>query len=87
VGLVFCVSQKTLAYGLVVSSILFEDFPEIALTTVPLLMYHPFQILFGGYIIPKFERFIIAHNARDDGGYNRLTDIELTQNLEHKSPS
>jgi sodium/bile acid cotransporter 7 len=39
--------QKTLAFGIPILSLVFEDTPALALMLLPLLAYHPLQILIG----------------------------------------
>ena len=58
----FCGGQKTLAMGLPMAVLLFEEVPEIeiSLVLIPLLIYHPAQLVLGGIVAPKFRNAVCA---------------------------
>jgi sodium/bile acid cotransporter 7 len=57
----FCASQKTLAAGVPMATSIFtavnssENAPELGLVLLPLMCYHPLQILIGGFIIARIK--------------------------------
>ena len=57
----FCASQKTLAAGVPMATSIFTAFnnsvnaPELGLVLLPLMCYHPLQILIGGFLISRFK--------------------------------
>ncbi|MGB0373036.1 MAG: bile acid:sodium symporter family protein [Opitutales bacterium] len=54
---VFCGAQKTLAAGVpMAGSIFTTGSPELGLVLLPIMFYHPTQILLGSYLISYFER-------------------------------
>ncbi|CAF1200028.1 unnamed protein product [Adineta ricciae] len=55
IAIVFCGSQKSLTTGM---PILQTIFPENTSITIPLLIYHPMQIILGNYLTPVFQRWL-----------------------------
>lgn len=56
----YCGSQKTIAMGLPLSIMIFsgEDLGiELSLLVLPLLIYHPSQLILGGWLLPRLQRF------------------------------
>ena len=56
----YCGSQKTIAMGLPLSVMIFsgeEHGIELSLLVLPLLVYHPAQLILGGWLVPRFQRF------------------------------
>lgn len=53
----YCGGQKSLAMGLPLSAIIFagSETVELSLLLIPLLCYHPLQLIFGGWLIPRFR--------------------------------
>jgi sodium/bile acid cotransporter 7 len=56
----FSGSQKTLAMGLPLSALIFPPDMELSLILLPLLIYHPAQLVFGGWMIPRFSASQLA---------------------------
>jgi len=56
IAALFSGSQKTLAMGLPLSALIFPPETELSLILLPLLMYHPAQLILGGWMIPGFQR-------------------------------
>lgn len=58
----FCASQKTLAAGVPMATSILSSTgnlpgaPELGLILLPLMCYHPLQILIGGFIVARFEK-------------------------------
>lgn len=59
----FCGSQKTLAMGLPLSALIFPPDVELSLLLLPLLIYHPAQLILGGWMIPRFQRAAASNGA------------------------
>lgn len=56
IAAVFCGTQKTLAMGLPLAGVLFVDAPYTpGLLLLPLIVYHPLQLLAGGLFIAGFR--------------------------------
>ena len=51
-----CATQKTAAMGVPMLSVMFSADPNLALLTLPLLTYHPMQILCGSLLAPRLLR-------------------------------
>ena len=58
----FCASQKTLAAGVPMATSIFTSInnsastPELGLVLLPLMCYHPLQILIGGFVVSRSEK-------------------------------
>lgn len=53
----FCASQKTLAAGIPLAGSLFvTGRPEIGLVILPLMAYHPLQLILHGYFVGRWEK-------------------------------
>ena len=60
VCIIFCGVHKSLTLGMPMLKILFEDSPHLAALSLPLLIYHPTQILLGGLLAPYLKSLIIC---------------------------
>ncbi len=52
----FCISQKTLALGAPLIAIAFAEHPGIGLIIVPIVIYHPIQLLFDAALAGRLGR-------------------------------
>lgn len=55
VVILICGSEKTLALALPMIAVLFAGDPRLALLTLPILCYHPIQLLIDGVIAPMLK--------------------------------
>ena len=51
--LLFCGTQKTVAMGIPLMSTIFEDNDNLGIYVVPLLIYHPLQLIVGSLMTSK----------------------------------
>lgn len=64
ISLLFCAPQKTMAMGVPLLGVYFAGRPDVlAFAILPLLFYHPFQILVGGVI-----RGVLSHSSAASAG-------------------
>jgi sodium/bile acid cotransporter 7 len=49
----FCGSKKTLASGVPMARLIFGAHPELAIILLPIMIYHPLQLLVGGWLAGK----------------------------------
>jgi len=81
VPVVFCASQKTLALGIMFIGILFENDPNVGLISLPLVIWHPTQILIGGCMAPKFAAWVDREGFTGDSiKFIPLETINLQEN-------
>jgi len=45
--------------GIPIIKIIFADSPSLSLITIPLLVYHPTQILLGGLLVPSVRNWML----------------------------
>jgi solute carrier family 10 (sodium/bile acid cotransporter), member 7 len=52
----FCGSKKTLASGVPMARLIFGSQPGLALVLLPIMIYHPLQLVVGGWLAGKLAR-------------------------------
>ncbi|MEM7727683.1 MAG: bile acid:sodium symporter family protein [Pseudomonadota bacterium] len=63
--ILFCGAQKTLAAGVPMANTIFiAERPELGLVLLPIMFYHPSQILLGSYLMSFFEKKVKAEQKR-----------------------
>ena len=62
-GLFGC-SGKTIALGVPLINSIYENDPQRALYTLPLLIWHPLQLLIGSYLSSRLAKYIKEEEAR-----------------------
>jgi len=56
----FCGTHKSLTLGMPMLKIIFENHPQFSLISLPLLMYHPTQIMLGGLMVPAARNWVVS---------------------------
>lgn len=58
VSALFCASQKTLAAGVPMAQSIFaqQNNLELGIILLPILIYHPLQIVLGGYLVNRYKK-------------------------------
>lgn len=64
VCIVFCAVHKSLTLGIPMLKIVFAGHPSLSLISLPLLVYHPTQILFGGMLVPGIRSWMETAESR-----------------------
>uniref|UniRef100_A0A7S3YZI6 Sodium/bile acid cotransporter n=1 Tax=Lotharella globosa TaxID=91324 RepID=A0A7S3YZI6_9EUKA len=65
VAAMFCAVHKSLTLGMPITGIVFEGDPKLAVITIPLLVYHPMQILLGSLLVPTLKKWVAAGQDED----------------------
>lgn len=60
VAIMFCATHKSLTLGIPMLKIVFQGYKYLSLISIPLLIYHPTQILLGGILVPFVQRWMIS---------------------------
>ena len=55
IAALLCSTQKTIALGVPLLSILYEHHPQLAWLTLPLVCYHPLQLVVSGVLAARFR--------------------------------
>ncbi|XP_043086245.1 sodium/bile acid cotransporter 7 [Puntigrus tetrazona] len=58
VAIMFCATHKSLTLGIPMLKIVFEGYEHLSLISVPLLIYHPAQILLGSILVPSIKAWM-----------------------------
>lgn len=76
----FIAVQKTIALGVPLITSIYGSNPNLATYTLPILVWHPMQLVVGSLVVPKMIRFLerendrLGHKNSDDEG-----DVEAPQ--------
>ncbi|XP_017652221.1 sodium/bile acid cotransporter 7 isoform X3 [Nannospalax galili] len=60
VAIVFCSTHKSLTLGIPMLKIVFAGHEHLSLISVPLLIYHPAQILLGSVLVPTIKSWMVS---------------------------
>ncbi|XP_020567155.1 sodium/bile acid cotransporter 7 isoform X2 [Oryzias latipes] len=60
VAIMFCSTHKSLTLGIPMLKIVFEGYEHLSLISVPLLIYHPAQILLGSVLVPTIRNWMTS---------------------------
>ncbi|BES94512.1 solute carrier family 10 (sodium bile acid cotransporter family), member 7 [Nesidiocoris tenuis] len=64
VAITFCSTHKSLTLGIPILRILYSGYSHFSQITLPLLVYHPTQILLGSLLVAPFKKWLYHHTAR-----------------------
>uniref|UniRef100_A0AAZ3R0K1 Sodium/bile acid cotransporter n=1 Tax=Oncorhynchus tshawytscha TaxID=74940 RepID=A0AAZ3R0K1_ONCTS len=65
VAIMFCATHKSLTLGIPMLKIVFEGYEHLSLISVPLLIYHPAQILLGSILVPTIKSWMNSRQKVD----------------------
>ena len=76
-GLFGC-THKTVAMGVPLINAIYEDNPAVGLYTLPLLIWHPMQLVIGSFLAPRLMKFVESESERlgigeEEGGQEFAT--------------
>ncbi|XP_023385990.1 sodium/bile acid cotransporter 7 isoform X1 [Pteropus vampyrus] len=60
VAIIFCSTHKSLTLGIPMLKIVFAGHEHLSLISVPLLVYHPVQILLGSVLVPTIKSWMVS---------------------------
>uniref|UniRef100_A0AC11DTQ4 Uncharacterized protein n=1 Tax=Ovis aries TaxID=9940 RepID=A0AC11DTQ4_SHEEP len=60
VAVMFCSTHKSLTLGIPMLKIVFAGHEYLSLISVPLLIYHPVQILLGSVLVPTIKSWMVS---------------------------
>jgi solute carrier family 10 (sodium/bile acid cotransporter), member 7 len=56
IAALFCGSKKSLASGVPMARVIFGSAPNLAVLLLPIMIYHPLQLVVGGWLAARFSR-------------------------------
>jgi solute carrier family 10 (sodium/bile acid cotransporter), member 7 len=71
---VYTCHQKTIALGVPLITSMYSGHPNLSLYTLPILIWHPMQLVVGSLIAPKLTEYIKVERQRIDGEKNPKDD-------------
>lgn len=57
-------TEKTVSMGIPVINAIYENSPALGLYTLPLLIWHPMQLVLGSFLVPFLRDFVARENIR-----------------------
>ncbi|XP_063720322.1 sodium/bile acid cotransporter 7-like [Symsagittifera roscoffensis] len=75
VAIIFCSTHKSLTLGIPMLKIIFSQDPNLPLYSIPLLVYHPTQILLGGTLVPAVHRWMKKEQKKIDNAVDSANEI------------
>ena len=78
--------HKTIALGLPLIKAIYGENPKIGLYILPLLMWHPMQLIFGSALAPKLAVWSKAQDAKEAAAAeeNQLENKPELKDIENK---
>uniref|UniRef100_A0A8D2PYJ1 Solute carrier family 10 member 7 n=1 Tax=Zosterops lateralis melanops TaxID=1220523 RepID=A0A8D2PYJ1_ZOSLA len=70
VAIVFCSTHKSLTLGIPMLKIVFAGYEHLSLISVPLLIYHPAQILLGSLLVPTIKSWMVSRQKVRIAGFD-----------------
>ncbi|CAG9862787.1 unnamed protein product [Phyllotreta striolata] len=64
IAIVFCSTHKSLTLGIPILRIMFHGYSHLSQISLPLLVYHPMQIILGGLVAPQIKDWMHAQSAK-----------------------
>ncbi|XP_070553235.1 sodium/bile acid cotransporter 7-like [Ptychodera flava] len=68
VCIMFCATHKSLTLGIPMLKIIYHGFDHLSHISIPLLVYHPTQILLGGVLVPFVRQWMISAQQKPSVG-------------------
>ena len=62
IAAMFCGSKKTLASGVPMAKLIFGAHPALGLILLPIMIYHPLQLVICGFLAQRWSRDVAADN-------------------------
>ncbi|CAL8241283.1 unnamed protein product [Merluccius merluccius] len=62
VAIMFCSTHKSLTLGIPMLKIVFSGYQQLSVISVPLLIYHPAQILLGSLLVPSIKTWMTGRH-------------------------
>ncbi|XP_050504397.1 sodium/bile acid cotransporter 7-B-like isoform X1 [Diabrotica virgifera virgifera] len=64
IAIIFCSTHKSLTLGIPILRIMFHGYSHLSQISLPLLVYHPTQIILGGLVVPQLKDWMHSQRAK-----------------------
>jgi sodium/bile acid cotransporter 7 len=64
VAIIFCSTHKSLTLGIPILRIMFHGYSHLSQISLPLLVYHPTQIILGGLMVSQLKDWVHAYRGK-----------------------
>jgi len=69
-------THKSVAMGVPLINAIYESNKNVGLYTLPLLVWHPMQLVIGSFLAPKLAAFVDREEERINGQKEKIVDDE-----------
>jgi sodium/bile acid cotransporter 7 len=88
VSICYCGSTKTLSLGIPLIGLIYGKDPNVALYSLPLLIYHATQLFIGGWAVGRLRAWVMLGKATEcELDQIELSSAEIENRVEGNSPS
>ncbi|XP_030419502.1 sodium/bile acid cotransporter 7 isoform X2 [Gopherus evgoodei] len=84
VAIIFCSTHKSLTLGIPMLKIVFAGYEHLSLISVPLLIYHPAQILLGSVLVPTIKSWMVSRQKALKLTRQPKAPVKLLSLCEHR---
>jgi sodium/bile acid cotransporter 7 len=80
-GLFGC-THKTVAMGVPLINAIYENNPNVGLYTLPLLIWHPMQLVIGTFLSPRLNKFVQSEKQRlgiRDDDHEEIAEVNVQE--------
>ncbi|KAL7574487.1 hypothetical protein ACA910_015849 [Epithemia clementina (nom. ined.)] len=81
-GLFGC-THKTIALGIPLVNALYEGNPNVGLYTLPLLIWHPMQLIIGSLLVKRLKKFVDEDKIRLGRGDEPSSTVSTEKGMRH----
>lgn len=78
----FCCSHKTVAMGIPLINAMYDGNPAIAMYTLPLLIWHPMQLVIGTFLSPRLLAWVESFEGEGADGAKKLESDAAMKDVE-----
>lgn len=71
VAMIFCSTHKSLTLGIPILRIMFHGYAHLSQITLPLLVYHPMQIMLGSMCVTHLKEWASSHDGFKNRGHRK----------------
>ena len=80
ISILFCASQKTVALGIPLIKVIFEGRTDIGVLSIPILVYHAQQLVFGAILVPYLLKWCPRQDMIENSEHNQIESENLELN-------
>ena len=80
IAILFCATQKTAAFGVPMITTLYEESSNLGLYTVPLLLFHPMQLVIDSLLVSPLQKRVLEYEQKHSKNYYEKGRLQNEKN-------